>query len=128
MKKSVLTVAAGALFAAALAMPMTASAAVDLKVKKDTAAGDTGRCLASTVLFAKLSEEVNKDDEDKTFAELSGVWIDFLKSKDEAYQKTAMTQMSATADGYSKAMDSKSTEDVLAQIVGDVTGCLEYLE
>ncbi|WGM39714.1 hypothetical protein [Caulobacter sp. NIBR1757] len=119
-------IALGAVLAIAVAGAASA-AETTLKVKASTSAAMAGKCAAATTLFAKLSESDAKPGEDRSMSELAITWLTFLKDAPEAFQTSALTSMSSTADGYSKAME-KSTNEALAAIAGDVATCILEME
>ena len=106
MTPFILRLAAGAALALALAGAASAADSV-LKVKATTNAADTGRCLTATVLFAKVSQKEG-EEVDPQMAQLAQNWIDYLKTKDEAFQAAALDGMKATTDAYEAAIKEDS--------------------
>lgn len=125
MTRFILQVAAGAVLAVALAGAASAADAV-LKVKTSTNAADTGRCLTATVLFAKVSQKEG-EAVDPQMAQLAQNWIDYLKSKDEAFQVAALDGMKTTTDAYDAAIKEDSAAG-LNKVGTDALGCLLFLE
>lgn len=125
MKTAFTRLALGA--AITVALVGGAQAQSTLKVKANTTAVMAGKCAAATTLFAKLSEGDAKPGEDRSMSELAVTWLTFLQEAPEAFQTSAITSMSSTADGYSKAME-KSANEALAAIAGDVATCILEME
>ncbi len=128
MKSSLIRLAAGVALATALVggAQAQAPAASTLKVKASTNAADTGRCMTATLLFAKMSQKEG-EPEDPQMVELAGYWVDYLQTKDEAFQTKAIEGMQATTEGYKTAMD-KDVSASITQLGTDALGCLSYLE
>ncbi|MDO9337279.1 MAG: hypothetical protein EON95_12365 [Caulobacteraceae bacterium] len=129
MKTSLIRLAVGAALAAALvggAQAQAPAAAATLKVKASTNAADTGRCTTATLLFAKVSQKEG-EPADPQMVELAGYWIDYLKTKDEAFQSAALEGMKTTTEGYTAALD-KDPATSIAKLGDDALGCLLFLE
>jgi hypothetical protein len=125
MTRFILRIAAGAALALALAGGASAADAV-LKVKASTNAADTGRCLTATVLFAKVSQKEG-EAVDPQMAQLAQNWIDYLKTKDQAFQTAALDGMKTTTDAYEAAIKEDSAAG-LGKVGTDALGCLLFLE
>ncbi len=126
MSSTLIRLAIGATLAFALTGAASA-AETTLKVKASTSAAMAGKCAAATTLFAKLSEGDAKPGDDRSMSELAVTWLSFLEDAPEAFQESALTSMSTTADGYSKAVD-KGANEALAAIAGDVATCILEME
>ncbi len=126
MKSAFTRLAAGAVLAVALTGAASAADAT-LHVKASTPAATAGKCTAATVLFAKFTEDDTKAGEDKPMTDMAMTWLTFLQGQPEAYQSAALEQMKTTTEGYSKAVESSSTEGLTA-VASDVAGCIMEME
>lgn len=129
MKTSLIRLAIGAALATALvggAQAQAPAAAATLKVKASTNAADAGRCMTATLLFAKMSQKEG-EAVDPQMAALAGYWIDYLQTKDQAFQAAAIEGAQATTAGYQAAME-KDANASFAKIGEDALGCLLLLE
>jgi hypothetical protein len=110
--------------ASGLAAPQARAADTVWKVKSGTGAVDSGRCLSNILLFSQLSEATLKEKTPE-YDNMAKAWVGYIADRDEAFTDVATTEMVATATRYEKI---ETAEKMLAEVVGDLAGCLNYME
>jgi hypothetical protein len=125
MKKTLIALAAGALLAGGFSAPVGAAESV-FKIKSGTSAQDAGKCLATNLLWTKLSKEVLKKESPEN-DQITQLWTDYITAGDSAFIETATKSMVDTSGRYSAAAE-KSSDDMLSAVVGDLADCLGALQ
>lgn len=95
------------------------------RIKPDTSAKASGRCMSSVVLFSKMSE-ASLGKSTPMYDEMVTAWAAHISAHDQAFQDAAKAESRVTLQGYSAAKEKGGEDALFAAVTGDLARCIEY--